>query len=122
MQRRPEYAMQCKDNSVRDQYLISSTSVGKRGWTLEALVNKSTILARTKSLASILLIVELVVLIGVIAMIAYLFRGMLKIFWHLIKASGDINAGKPVEQIIPRNRDETAYLCQQFNTMYGERT
>ena len=114
------YAMQCKDNSVRDQYLISSTSVGKRGWTLEALVNKSTILARTKSLASILLIVELVVLIGVIAMIAYLFRGMLGNILALDKSFRDINAGKPVEQIIPRTRDETAYLCQQFNTMYGE--
>lgn len=116
------YAMQCKDNSVRDQYLISSTSVGKRGWTLEALVNKSTILARTKSLASILLIVELVVLIGVIAMIAYLFRGMLGNILALDKSFRDINAGKPVEQIIPRTRDETAYLCQQFNTMYGELT
>ena len=63
-----------EDDSVRDQYLISSTSVGKRGWTLEALVNRSTILARTKSLAGILLIVELVVLIGVIFVIAYLFR------------------------------------------------
>ena len=85
--------MQCKDNSVRDQYLISSTSVGKRGWTLEALVNKSTILARTKSLASILLIVELVVLIGVIAMIAYLFRGMLGNILALDKSFRDINAG-----------------------------
>ena len=111
-----------EDDSVRDQYLISSTSVGKRGWTLEALVNRSTILARTKSLAGILLIVELVVLIGVIFVIAYLFRGMLGNILALDKSFRDINAGKPVDHIIPRTGDETAYLCHQFNTMYEELT
>lgn len=110
------------DDSVRDQYLISSTPVGKRGWRLEALVNKSTIMDRTKSLAGILLIVELVVLIGVILMITYLFRGMLGNILSLEKSFRDINEGKPVEHIIPRTRDETAYLCHQFNTMYEELT
>lgn len=115
-------SLHSEDDSVRDQYLISSTSVGKRGWTLEALVNRSTILARTKSLAGILLIVELVVLIGVIFVIAYLFRGMLGNILALDKSFRDINAGKPVDHIIPRTEDETAYLCHQFNTMYEELT
>lgn len=115
-------SLHSEDDSVRDQYLISSTSVGKRGWTLEALVNRSTILARTKSLAGILLIVELVVLIGVIFVIAYLFRGMLGNILALDKSFRDINAGKPVDHIIPRTGDETAYLCHQFNTMYEELT
>ena len=116
------HSLHSESESVREQYLISSTSVGKRGWTLEALVNKSTILARTKSLAGILLIVELVVLIGVILMITYLLRGMLGNILALDKSFRDINAGKPVEHIVPRTRDETSYLCYQFNTMYGELT
>lgn len=115
-------ALLSNDDSVRDQYLISSTPVGKRGWRLEALVNRSTIMDRTKSLAGILLIVELVVLIGVILMITYLFRGMLGNILALEKSFRDINEGKPVEHIIPRTRDETAYLCHQFNTMYEELT
>jgi Predicted signal transduction protein with a C-terminal ATPase domain len=108
--------------AVRKQYMISSTTVGRKGWRLEALVNKDTILVRMKSLINTLLLLELIVLAGVILVITYLFKGMLKNILALSKNFKDINAGRKAAYIYPRTKDETAYLCRQFNIMYEELT
>lgn len=111
-----------ENEAVREQYMISSTTVGRKGWKLEALVNKDTIMVRMRSLIHTLLLIELVVLAVIILLITYLFRGMLRNILALSNNFKNINAGLKAAYIYPHTKDETAYLCRQFNIMYEELT
>lgn len=109
-----------QEEELREQYLVTSTTVGRKGWKLMALVDRELIMTRIRSMTRTLITLELIILIAAVLTSTYLFQRMLKNIIALSDRFRDINTGNPVSFIPVREGDETAWLCQQFNEMYKE--
>lgn len=109
-----------KSDSRDDQYMTARTAVRGKGWTLEALVNRNTVIERVQKLIATLLLCELPIFAGMLVVIVMISRGMLRNILTLSENFKDIRSGKKAAHITPHSHDETSYLCEQFNLMNSE--
>ncbi len=105
-----------------DEYLSTETTVRrKRGeWKLVGLIAKKEAFGEISALFKMLAAIEAVVFIVMIYIVYRVSEGFL---WNVMALTNNfkqINAGEQISRIIPHSHDETAYLCEQFDSMYDQ--
>lgn len=109
-----------ENQDVTDRYLTVTTTVKKKNWKLMALSDKNSILERTMAITRTLTAVDTLILLVAVLVTTRLLQGMLRNIMALAGSFQNIHAGKAVDYIPVQTRDETAYLCEEFNKMYRE--
>lgn len=111
---------QMKEQISDRQYICSETVVPRENWTAAGFIAREEAFGGIRVLLRTLLLIELLVFAIMGAVIFWISGGMTHNIAALSENFKRINEGKKARRISYRAHDETAYLCEQFNTMQDQ--
>lgn len=120
--RKPKVNISYENDEEWNEYLSAETTIKRRKgeWRLAALISKNEVFGEIFVLFKMLTAVEAVVFIVMIYIVYRVSKGFL---WNVMALANNfkqINAGGQISKIVPHSHDETAYLCEQFDSMYDQ--
>lgn len=112
MQKRPT-----KQEGVWKNYLVTESKVRKKGWMVEGAISRKMLRSGLGKMTKQIFLLELVFLALSTLLTAWLSKNMTINITALIRSFRSIGSGMMAEDIVYKEGDETAYLCEKFNEM-----
>ena len=112
MQERPQ-----KQEGVWKDYLVTESTVRKKGWTVEGAISRKMLRSGLGKMTKQIFLLELVFLALSAWLTAWLSKNMTINITALLRSFRSIGSGMMAEDIVYKEGDETAYLCEKFNEM-----
>lgn len=104
------------------EYLLTETAVArKRGnWQLNCYILKSVAFRDLAALMRMLILTEFLLAIIIIVIVYKITEGFLWNITALTENFARIPGNEEIRRITPRSKDETAWLCERFESMYDQ--
>lgn len=102
------------------EYMWDETEIPREKWTLVGFSPKQEVFSALNTLMRSILLTEAVVMLAVTVFIFFLSGSITHNITALSENFRRINAGKKPKKIHYRSHDETAFLCEQFNSMENQ--
>lgn len=109
-----------KEQLLEDNYIYAEILVPRENWILAGFTAKKDAFLTLKILLRTILLIELLVFAGMAALIFWISGSMTHNIAALSENFKRINEGKHAKKILYKSHDETAFLCEQFNSMQDQ--